>query len=436
MVPATTSLRLPFSWKTECEMLPSAPLPLMRSFLPAFLAFPLAVLAADERPTADVWSYTGRDLFTSAIIATATVDWNGDAQLAEDKKTEDDQELEDDQIAVYGDENGWLAAELENVPAGAKVSVEIEGEGFLKPSRWRGVIKKGHDICHVFPKAVWNYDALHKVIEQRPATVTVRVTVNGEELPEVNETVVLRSINDCPYYILFDEEGEEIDDLSFMFAAYVNENHPWIDGLLKDALDAAKEADIIQSFDGYQSGDSDVVLAQVFAVWNALQRRGIKYSSITTTTPSKFAVCQSVRFLDDSVQNAQANCVDGSVLMASILRKIGLDVQLVMVPGHCFLAFSDGDGDDSTLFGLETTMLGQDNLKPVKALAKLPAKAKAKEFAASHGTFLNALQAGKENLEKHWDAFQSGEDPDIQLISIEEAREMGIAPLASGRTKK
>ena len=30
----------------------------------------------------------------------------------------------------------------------------------------------------------------------------------------------------------------------------------------------------------------------------------------------------------------QANCADGSVFMASILRKIGYDVSLVLGPGH------------------------------------------------------------------------------------------------------
>lgn len=403
-----------------------------------FLASLLLVssMFAAEPPKVDIWSYTGQDLFTSMIIATATVDWNGDDQDAEDKKEAGDKKLKKNEVAIYGDENGLLAAEIENVPAGAKVTVEVSGDGFLKPSKWEGTMKKAHQTARIFTKAIWDYEALHKVIEQRPGTVTVKTTINGAAQPEINETVVLRSINDCPYYILFDEDGEDIDDLSFMFAAYVNENHPWIDGLLKEALDAAKEADIINSFDGYQSGDSETVIAQVFAIWNALQRRGIKYSSITTTPPSKYVVCQSVRFLDDSIQNAQANCVDGTVLMASILHKIGIDVYLVMVPGHCFLAFADSDEEDANIIGLETTMLGQDNLKPVKELPKLPVKLKQKEFRSSLKTFESALEAGSETLEEHADEFESGDAPDVQLISVAEARELGIMPLSSGKKRE
>jgi hypothetical protein len=336
---------------------------------------------AQDAPEVNVWSYTGPDLFTSMIIATATMDWNGDDQIAEDKKGPDDPKLKKDEIAVYGDENGLLAAELTNVPKGAKVSVEMSGDGFLKPSKWTGTMKRAYDMVHIFPKAVWDYASLQQVIEQRPANVTIKVAIDGKELPEVNETVVLRSINDCPFYILFDEAGEDFDDISFMFAAYVNENHPWIDGLLKEALDIGKDAGIIESFDGYQSEDPEVVMAQVFAVWNALQRRGIKYSS-------------------------------------------------------CFLAFMDGEGDDAGLVGLETTMLGQDNLKPLKELPKLPAKLKQKEHNASFKTFEAAIEAGNESLDEHSEAFDAGDDPDVQLISIEDARDLGIMPLASGKKKQ
>jgi hypothetical protein len=139
--------------------------------------------------------------------------------------------------------------------------------------------------------------------------------------------------------------------------------------------------------------------------------------------------------LDDTVQSSQANCVDGSVLMASILRRIGLDAYLVMVPGHCFLAFSDGNKVNPTLFGLETTMLGSDNLKPVAELPKLPSKLKQKEFAASHASFVSALEAGKNQITEHAEAFKSNDDPDRQLISISEARAMGVMPLGAESAK-
>ncbi|MFN9880130.1 MAG: hypothetical protein ACK557_16795, partial [Planctomycetota bacterium] len=309
-------------------------------------------------------------------------------------------------------------------------------------STWTGVIEDSYEEVRIVPKAKWDFEALRKVKEQTPVVVSFKVTVDDEELDEQTENYIVRSINDCPFYVLADQEGAEFTDLSWVFSAYANENHPWIDGILKEAL----QSELVNSFTGYQSGDPDEVIAQVFAIWNVLQRRGIKYSDISTTVPSKLVFSQSVRFLDDSIDATQANCVDGSVLMASILRKIGIDVHLVMVPGHCFLAFRVTDkpienieelfAEGSDLVGLETTMLGNDKLMPIKDLPAMPDKLKQEEFQASFETFKAAIGAANESLRTHADAMISGKVPDAQLISIEHARKFGIMPIASGREKK
>lgn len=404
---------------------------MIRFYLFLFVVFNSSLVSSADEPAATFLSYTGNDLYPSYIIATATVDWNGDEQRAEDKKGDNDPELEDGEIPLFGDENGSIGVQIENVSEGSKVVVEISGDGFLKKSKWEGESDDDYDVIHVYPKARWDYDALRRCTQQKPANLKIKVLVDDEVIAEMDETVLLRSINDCPYYVKLDEDGEDLEDISVTFAAYVNENHPWIDGLLKEALSAAKEQELINGFTGYQSGNPEEVLSQVFAIWNALQRRGIKYSDVSTAPPSKFVYSQTVRFLDDTVQSSQANCVDGSVLMASILRRIGLDAYLVMVPGHCFLAFSDGDNENPTIFGLETTMLGSDNLKPVVELPKLPSKLKQKEFAASHATFVSALEVGKSQITEHSEAFKSNDDPDTQLISISAARAMGVMPLGA-----
>lgn len=393
------------------------------SFLPFLVAASL-----NAEPTFAPWSYTERTLFPSAIVSTATVDWNGEEQAAEDQKGADDPRPGKRDLPIYGDENGWLGVELFGLPKAAQVEVEISIDGFLKPSRWKGKVRRtAKGDVRIFPKAAWDYEALLNVRQQRPVTATFKVTVNGEPLPDETETCVMKSLNDCPFYVLWDEDGEDFDDYSWLFAAYVNENHPLVDRILKEALDTG----IVTAFSGYQSDDEDEVMRQVFAVWNVLQRRGIKYSDISTTTPSKYVVSQSVRFIDDTLQGTQANCVDGAVLMASILRKIGINASLVMVPRHCFLAFKIDNDDDANLVGLETTMLGKDRLKSTIDLAKSSDAAREKELEKSFKTFTSAVAAGNSQLQEHADAFESGDDPNTQLISISDARELGITPLAS-----
>ena len=443
-----------------------------------YLLVSSATLAAHAgEPSFEIFSYTGKDLFPSAIIATATVDWSefeteedeGDADDTEDaEEAEDAEDVDDsgedsaesaaeDELPMLGDSNGWLGVTLADVPAGADIKVQMTGDGWMKPSSFVGKAQDAdggalEGALDVMPKGVWDYDSLRKIEEQKPVNLTVKVTINGKELPEQSETLVMRSMNDCPFFVINGDgdKPEDIEDISWCFAAYVNENHPWIDGILKEALTTAKDAEgqpLVNNFSGYQSGESEDVLKQVFAIWQVLQRRGIKYSDVSTTVPCKTVASQVVRFVDETIEAKQANCVDGSVLMASILTKIGLHAYLVMVPGHCYLGF-DQDSEGSAIIGLETTMLGQDNLKSLDELKNLQLKADDKkvdlkkfdglvadEAGASLKTFLNAIETGNASLEEHAEAFQDGSDPNIQLISIAEWRKLGIRPLASGRQR-
>lgn len=385
-------------------------------------------LAVEAKPKAKVkpvsfetWSYTDKDIYPSALISTATVDWHTD---------EEDEEAE---IGTYGDENGWLGIMLYDAPKGAEVTVEVSADGgWMKPSKLTIITEDSDDAVMVIPKGVFDYDALHLNRQQKPVNVTTKVTVDGVVLEEVTETMILRSVNECPFAVFFGEDDPP-DDISWLFASYVNENHPWIDGLLKEALSTG----LVDSFSGYQSGDPDKVIAQVFAIWNTLQRRGLKYSDITASPPSKSVASQVVRFLDDSVENKQANCVDGTVLMASILTKISINAHLVLVPGHCYLAFdlAADDEDGETTVGLETTMLGNDSLKPLEDLSKLPektrAKVRGKEQQASLNTFAKAIEVGSADLEENAENFGEEGDPRYVFVSIKAARELGIMPIAS-----
>ena len=83
-----------------------------------------------------------------------------------------------------------------------------------------------------------------------------------------------------------------------------------IDKLLREALDTR----IVNRFLGYQGG-AEVVDRQVYALWNVLQKRKFRYSSVSNTSLSSNVVfSQRVRTFDDALESSQINCVDGSVL--------------------------------------------------------------------------------------------------------------------------
>ena len=372
-------------------------------------------------------SFTGKEIFPSALISTATVDWNGDEQFAEDKKTDDDALLRKSDVPIYGDENGWLGIRFEGLKKEANVTVEINADGFMKASKWQGTITavSPDGDALVKPKALWDYEALIKLRQERPINVVFSASVDGNALPDVTETYTLRSINDCPLYITNDKAGNDVTNLSFLFAAYVNENHPRVQDILKEAL----ECRLVDKMDGYLSDDPKQVVLQVLAIWNALQRRGIKYSNVAATTPGDRVFSQSVRFLDQSIDANQANCVDGTVLMASVLQKIGIKSHLVLIPGHCFLAFDPAPNSAALPIGLETTMLGNNELTEVKKMDLLPSQDQLKEYQDSVKTFVEAVAVGNDTIKKYARKLQGNEDARFRFISIEDARDLGIMPI-------
>lgn len=180
-------------------------------------------------------------------------------------------------------------------------------------------------------------------------------------------------------------------------------------------------------------------MKQVFAIWAALKKHAIHYSSVTKTPGgSRLVNSQFVRFLDQSIANTQANCVDGSVLFASLLRKIGINPFLVALPGHMYLGFylnSSENEDELEYVGLETTLIGaseveeSDSVWP-DALAELSEQLNDKTLnGKAWKSFVAAVLTGTDDLDKNEEKFDVG-DPEYQMIDIAEARDKGIMPIS------
>lgn len=347
------------------------------------ISLPSVAKCEDPLPEWDIIAAFGNSLFPSAIVATSTI-----------------QEDEDDYDPfVLGEAYGLLGAIIESPRKNAKVRVEVSSQRFIEPSVFEGTLPKGGKIYEVYPLLRYDYEALLSVRQPVPEAVAVTVSIDGKPLGTKHERMLIRSVNDCPFAIV--DENEDVIAMDFLFAAYVNENHPFVDEVLAEALDSGDT----DSFAGYQ-GSADDVLLEMEAVWNALQRRGFAYSSITrASAQDKDLFTQHVRLVGDAVKTSQANCVDGSVLMASVFQKLGLDSFLVSVPGHMFVGvYLDPNGDEFAC--VETTMLGTSD-------------------------FVDAVEAGNQQFAEHEEALlaEDGNDPRYSLVEITAAREIGILPL-------
>lgn len=307
----------------------------------------------------------------------------------------------------------------------ASVVLDIVGSKFIRSSKWSGNIKGG-TAYQIFPLIDWDYDQLNRLVQPEPVTITFSLKVDGVDLVSKKIVARFRSVNDVPYGFY---AGDKFVSMAHVFSAFVNENHPWIDGLLKEALNT----DLVKKFDGYQSKNSQVVSQQVFAIWNILQKRGIRYSSITTSSgESEKIFSQHVRFLDESISYTQANCVDGTILFASILKKIGIEPILVKIPGHMFLGFYIDEGMRQPVF-LETTMLGLANINSLDRDGSLLGSIALSmggntQNSASANIYMKALNSANDNARKNWSHFKSGE-PGYVFLAIKDARSLGINPI-------
>jgi hypothetical protein len=292
------------------------------------------------RPNFEIKNELGGNIFPSSILSVATTD----AQII----------VPGDSLYV-GNPKSSLPILIRSGKAFSRVRIEIGETRFFSRSVSEFVLEKADAEYCIYPDVIWNYEALRKINQAEPVSVVVTVEMNGKELGQRLRTFSVRSINECLLGYL--SNGKTYHNTSIFFAAYVNEDHPMIDQILREALNTR----IINRFLGYQ-GNPAAVDKQVYALWNVLQKRKFQYSSVANTSLSSNVVfSQRVRTFDDALNSSQINCVDGSVLFASLLRAINIEPILVRIPGHMFVGYYTGSDRKNRNF-LETTMIGDVNL--------------------------------------------------------------------------
>ena len=330
-------------------------------------------------------------IYPSAVIALAGYDENSVTGADETARTKSIRMLKD-YVSIY------LVPEEDNT----KIEVEVKESEYWYASKAVFTCDQAEDRYIYKPVINWKYDVLRKLNQPTPVNMVIQLIVNGEDAGERSKTVTLRSVNECVYAM---REGSRLVDYNMLFAAYVNEDHPMIQQILKEGL----ETGIIKSYKGYHGGNEMNVYAQVLSIWNALETRGIQYSNlIESSQSSPVYFSQRVRTVEEALTYSQANCVDGTVLFASLLKAIGIDPVLIRVPGHMFLGFYV-NRKHTKMDYLETTLLGTEEVGLKEELSRFLG-------VESYDSFTNAIEKGKEKYEQYKDSAT------FRIIDIKEIR--------------
>ncbi len=247
-----------------------------------------------------------------------------------------------------------------------------------------------HQLPTFFP------DKLAAVTELTRATLNVRIDdLDGATEQESTFPIWLQARTAASLGYMDPATGAWID-LTRYLAAWVTPNAPDVMRILRRAAELHPARVIV----GYQV-DAAGIEAQVKAIFEALKAENITYvNSVLSFGAEAGEVMQRVRLPREALANQSANCIDGAVLMASLLEAASLNPALVLIPGHAFLAWERQAGSGDWDY-LETTMIGGD-------------------------TFEAAQQEGRETAQRQ----RTANPQNFQLLSLSELRVThGVTPM-------
>jgi len=133
-----------------------------------------------------------------------------------------------------GDPDGALGVLLVSSKANVSVRVSIKVDRLAEGSSFEATIPEADQQYEIWPTIRFDTRALAKIREPFPTTAIFSISADGVSAGEQSRTVQVRSVNDVPFaYVTKDKR---LVDASALFAAFVDENHPYIDRILHEAL--------------------------------------------------------------------------------------------------------------------------------------------------------------------------------------------------------
>ena len=253
---------------------------------------------------------------------------------------------------------------LRKRPRQLKVELEING---LTTKIVKSVTllagKKRHVMLLVPPLKI-GFD-ISTVRSEKPAQVSIKIT----EKTQQGETVVMEESSPVKllprdYLPTYRKIGADATRMTPQnIAAWVTPNAKPIDTFLA----AAKKRHPNGSFVGQQGP----TIPQVKALFDELKSRGVTYVMDPTVNTDLVAV-QRTRLPTEVLASTNAQCLEGTILFATLMEAIGLEAIIVLVPGHAFVGWetvrSDGRNGGQPMF-VETTMVGNASFEQAVKVA-------------------------------------------------------------------
>lgn len=177
-------------------------------------------------------------------------------------------------------------------------------------------------------------------------------------------------------------------------ASFVTPNHPAINDLVRTTADVLKLLAGSSVLSAYQSGDGLAVRQQIAAVFAAIHQRGIVYRGM----PASYEVVgQRVTMPDQVLATKIGNCIELTLLMASVLEAIGLNAVIVLQRGHAYLGVWLVDDCHTCSVCDDASFIERECSRGIDEMLVLEATQVAMETAS----FEDAISVAEHNLADH-----------------------------------
>ncbi|MEO7199582.1 MAG: hypothetical protein ABIY56_05130 [Dokdonella sp.] len=308
--------------------------------------------------------------------------------------------------SAYGDGNGLLRVRVSGIDVPQRLQLTVRGEGLRADSVLEVDAAPGEFSLR--PHLDW--DAAYLRGLSGPRVQALQVSLAGADgVPSIRSIQLrMHPLDEALYYV---RDGASGVDLGWIFAAYVDPASRVVDEILAGAFTATPAPARTRA----------QRIEQARAVWLALEQHGLRYADEDPTiSHGPVVYSQRVRLLDTIWRQRIANCIDGSVLIASALERLGMRSFIVLVPGHAFVGWRSGDEGEAAEF-LETTLIGRHAPATPETAVQLRRRALANFETARDSGFARYRAAANQLDGRH--------RPDYAVIDIATARRYGIAPV-------
>jgi hypothetical protein len=207
--------------------------------------------------------------------------------------------------------------------------------------------------------------------------------------------VRLRSVDDMYW-------GQQFKYARFI-ASWVTPHDPAVEQILTKA----KEFMPGRRLPGYEPWKSAAdqrisTMQQVGAIYKALQIKGISYVKSSITFGKNSSVSERVRMPYESLRQVSANCIDGVVMYASLFENLGMDAEVILIPGHAYVGVRASQNGGDFIY-VDTVLTGR-------------------------ASFESAVQTAGQGL-------QRTNPKDVMHIMIPDARNSGVFPMPGPDTE-